>query len=161
MQISIREQRLPGIGQRYEMDLDETRRLVVITTPDGGRSIGFADGDRDEVPAMGLTREQATMLGALLLGAHFSIDVRDDPAIDADTVLVDTITVPDGAPSIGRRPSDILHSTTDDALILGVIRDRTPDVLEPDRDPPLDAGDRVAIASRADLIEAARRLLTG
>lgn len=161
MDVTIREQRLPGIGQRYEFDLHDDRRLIVIATRDGGRWVGVAEGDADDVPMLELDREQATMLGALLLGAHFSIDVADDPDVDGDTVIVETVTVPDGAPSVGRRAAELLADAPDSAQVLGVIRDHTPQVVEADRNAPLRAGDQVAIAARIDQVAIVRGILTG
>lgn len=160
MNITVREQPLPGIGKRYEIDLTPTRRLIVVTTRDGGRWIGLNENDADDTSMLQLTREQATMTGALLLGAQFSIDVADDPAFDADMVIVDTVTVPHGASSVGRRPSDVLATAPSSTRVLGIIRDQTPEVVESDRDSPLGAGDQIAIAARADDVKIARRLLT-
>ncbi len=161
MNITIRQQPLPGIGQRYEIDLSKTRRLVVVATPDGGRTMGVVASSADDVPMVDLSREQATMLGALLLGAHFSIDVAADPTVHGDTVIVDTVTIPCDAPSVDRRPSDILPEDPRSAQVLGIVRDRTPEILESDRDSPLRPGDQVALAARAIDMERVRRLFTG
>ncbi len=90
------------------------------------------------------------MVGALLLGARFAIDVSEDPKVAGDTVIVDTVRVLEGAPSVGHRPSELLVPWQPEAVLLGVIRDQTPEVVEYDGDRPLAAGDRVAIAARKD-----------
>lgn len=161
MDVTIREQRLPGVGQRYEFDLNDDRRLIVIAILDGGRWVGVAEGETDDVPMLELSPEQATMLGALLLGAHFSIDVADDPHVAGDTVIVETVTVPDGAPGVGRRAAELLAGAPEPVQVLGVIRDHAPEVVETDHDAPLRPGDQVAIAARADQVGAVRDILTG
>ena len=47
------------------------------------------------------------------------------------------------------------------AVLLGVIRDQTPEVVEYDGDRPLAAGDRVAIAARKDQLDEVTAAFTG
>ena len=46
-------------------------------------------------------------------------------------------------------------------VLLGVIRDQTPEVVEYDGDRPLAAGDRVAIAARKDQLDEVTAAFTG
>jgi TrkA domain protein len=161
MEITVREQALPGVGQRFEIDLDHERRIVVVAARDGRRTIGIAHGDDELDEACSLTADQAMMVGALLLGARFAIDTAHDPGIQADRVVVETITIPDGAPSVGRRAAELVEPLGPDVAVLGVVRDVTPEVVEDDVDTPLAAGDRVAVAARHDLVARVERLLTG
>ena len=48
-----------------------------------------------------------------------------------------------------------------EAVLLGVIRDQTPEVVEYDGDRPLAAGDRVAIAARKDQLDEVTAAFTG
>lgn len=160
MSINVKEQSLPGIGQRFEIELSPGRNLVVVATRDGGRAIGVSGPDTDEVATLALTADQSVMLGALLLGARFAIDTSDDPRVEGDTVVVETVTIPPDAVAIGHRPSQLLAPIAADAALLGVIRDTTPEIVE-DQDAPLAPGDRVAIAVRRDRLETVGRAFTG
>lgn len=161
MNITIREQPLPGVGKRYEIDLSETRRLHVVAATDGGRWLGVAEAHDEDPPIIELDREQATMIGALLLGARFSIDISADPEVSGDTAIVETVTIPEDAPSVGHRPSEVLGAAPQSAQVLGIIRHQTPELIEPDLDAPLRSGDEVAIAARFDQMAGTRELLTG
>jgi TrkA domain protein len=160
MNINVREQALPGIGQRYEVDLAPGRTFVVVAGRDGSRSIGVNDSSDDELITFTLTADQAVMIGALLLGARFSIDAGEHPAPE-EIVIVETVPVPADAPSIGRRPSALFADHRDAAAVLGVIRDDTPEILEADADAPIAAGDRIAIAVRRGVAGEITRLVTG
>jgi len=160
MNINVREQPLPGIGQRYEIELGAGRSFVVIAGRDGSRAIGVNDSGGDELVTFTLTADQAVMIGALLLGARFAIDTGGDPATD-EIVVVETVAVTDDAPSIGRRPSALFAAHRDDAAVLGVIRDDTPQVVEDDADAPIAPGDRIAIAVRRGRVPDITRLVTG
>ena len=69
MDINVREQALPGVGQRFEIELSPGRQFVVVAHLDGQRSIGISEPghDPDEVDTTELTVEQSVMVGALLL----------------------------------------------------------------------------------------------
>ena len=41
MNIHIREQKLPGIGHRYEFDVDAGRKLTVVVQHAGRREVGL------------------------------------------------------------------------------------------------------------------------
>ena len=73
LEIQIREERLPGIGHRYELELGNDRRLVVVAHDSGKRDIGVVSGDAD-VPdfIVSLTPDQAAAVAAILAGARFS-----------------------------------------------------------------------------------------
>ena len=163
MDINVREQALPGVGQRFEIELSPGRQFVVVAHLDGQRSIGISEPghDPDEVDTTELTVEQSVMVGALLLGARFAIDVSEDPKVAGDTVIVDTVRVLEGAPSVRHRPSELLVPWQPEAVLLGVIRDQTPEVVEYDGDRPLAAGDRVAIAARKDQLDEVTAAFTG
>ena len=83
MDINVREQALPGVGQRFEIELSPGRQFVVVAHLDGQRSIGISEPghDPDEVDTTELTVEQSVMVGALLLGALLMIVVVMLPAI--------------------------------------------------------------------------------
>lgn len=162
MEITVREQVLPGVGQRFEIDLGHGRKLVVVAGRDGSRTIGVAQADDDDLDgACTLTAEQAFMVGALLLGARFAVEAAPQHRGPEGHVTVETVTVPAGSPSVGRQPSEVVAPFGDEVVILGIIRDITPEVVEADPDPPLAAGDRVAIAARNDLMPQVSKLLTG
>ena len=59
------------------------------------------------------------------------------------------------------RPSELLAPWQPDAVLLGVIRDQTPEVVEYDGDRPLIEGDRVALAARKDQLDEVACAFTG
>lgn len=72
-EVRIREQALPGIGHRFELDLAGGRSLVVVARRDGSRDVAVREGDDDATRGtVRLAREQAVAVGSLLLGARFA-----------------------------------------------------------------------------------------
>ncbi len=72
--LQVRHQRLPGIGELFELDTASGLTLTVVTHRSGRRDI--ASGTRDEArPAVtaGLTRAEALAIATLLSGAHIEL----------------------------------------------------------------------------------------
>lgn len=71
MDIRISEERLPGIGRRYELRVAADRSLSVIVQQDGARPIVVLGAGADEPEfAVRLNLEQAVALAALLMGTR-------------------------------------------------------------------------------------------
>ena len=162
MDIHIREQRLPGVGHRYELDIDAGRKLTVVVQHGGRREVGLWSGPADEADAVvSLSQEQAVALAALLSGARFSIDSTGDNQIDADQVAVETVTLGAASPAVGRPLKDIPLMGDSEAAALAVIRDETPEMVDDETTRPCQPGDRVVIAARRQHVAAVVRALAG
>ena len=162
MNIHIREQKLPGIGHRYEFDVDAGRKVTVVVQHSGRREVGLVSRLAEEPNVVvSLSQEQAVALAALLSGARFSIDSTDDDQIDADEVVVETVTLGPASPALSRPAKDI-HLTGDaEAAVLAVIRDETPELVEDETTRACKPGDRVVIAARRQHVAAVVRHLAG
>lgn len=162
MDIHVREQRLPGIGHRYEMALSGDRRLTVVVQDGGRRELGLVSSHADEPDvAVSLTQEQAVALAALLSGARFSIDTTEDDQIPADEVVVQTVTLGAASPAVGCLVKDIRLGGDPDAAVLAVIRDETPELVEDEPDQPIQPGDRIVVAARRQHLASVARQLAG
>ena len=162
MDIHIREQRLPGIGHRYELNVDAGRKLTVVVQHGGRREIGLVSPLAEEPDAVvSLSEEQAVALAALLSGARFSIESTTDHQIDCDEVVVETVTLGPASPAVGRPVDDIRLLGDTEAAVLAVIRDEAPElVVEDETTRPSQPGDRVVIAVRRQhLAEVVRQLV--
>lgn len=159
--INVFEQPLPGLGQRFDVPLDEGNVLCVVALRDGGRQLAQRSIDDDAADTLiDLDRDQAVTIGALLLGAQFSVTSPVD-AEPGDRVIVETITIAEDAPAIDRSAGEALSVFGRDVAVLAVIRDQTADIVERDLDLALRGGDRVAIAARGTCRSAIIRVLNG
>jgi len=80
MEMQIQEQRLPGIGHRYELKLQRDRRLIVVVQDRGRRELGVISGAAEGPDVVvSLTQDQAVALAALLTGARFSLSAVVEP----------------------------------------------------------------------------------
>ncbi len=162
MDVRVREQRLPGIGHRYDIQLDDGRQLFVVVQGDGRRAVGIVDPEADQ-PDMAavLSQDQAVAAAAILTGARFSIDTSEDDHIPGDEVAVETITLGERSPAVGQVARDVAHSAGPDVTVLAVIRDETPDLVEDAPTEPIRPGDRIVVAARREQVATLVRRLTG
>lgn len=159
MEVRIREQSLPGIGHRYELPVDAKRSLIVVVQRGGGRQIVVGRPDADEpAAAVTLTHDQAMAVAALLTGARFAIEAEREHQAGGD-VAVETVTLSERSPAVGRLVRHVPLLAGADAAILAVIRDDTPQLVEDEDAEPCRAGDRVVVAARRDRLAAVVREL--
>lgn len=150
-QVHIREQQLPGIGHRFDLDVEDDLTLTVVVRRDGSRDVAVSEKAPDKPrPSVHLGREQAVVVGSLLLGARFS-----DGGADRGGWALDVSTVVLGArsPAIGRIPPEIPLPGGSEAAVVAVARDDTPQLLEDDQHRPCEPGDRLVIVARRDRLD--------
>jgi len=157
--VHIREQNLPGIGRRFDLDVEGDLRLIVVARRNGSRDISVSDKDADTPRrSVHLRREQAVAVGSLLLGARFSDSGEDGGEGELD---VGTVVIGAGSPAVGRIPTEIPLSGAPEAAVVAVARDDTPQLLEDDRHRTCEVGDRLVIAARREHLDAVMDHLAG
>jgi hypothetical protein len=158
----IREQRLPGIGHRYDLTAGGGKTLVIVVQHSGGRmlSIGTSDADEPEA-AVTLTEDQAVAVAALLRGARFTIDTREDDRTSADEIAVETIVLGPTSPAIGMAVDDVGLPADSVPPSLPSSGTAHPKLVEDDTVEPCHAGDRVVVSARRDRFPDVVALLAG
>lgn len=160
MDIHVHQERLPGIGQRYEFAISDDRHLVVVARSDGGRDLSLTDHSSDDAQTvLTLDRSQAATLGGLLIGATFTIDATEEGG-PTDDVIVKTITLGSAAPVLGQAIAGIDLTGHAQAVVLALIRDTTADLVEDPATCGCQPGDRLVIVAHSDHIDAVTQLLT-
>ncbi|MCU0272458.1 MAG: hypothetical protein MUE34_04420 [Acidimicrobiales bacterium] len=160
MEITVREEHLPGVGVRWELDLPDGAVLHVTAERSGRRQLGLTHRGQD-APAwtLRLDQQQAVTIAALLLGARFTIGASEPSPAESE-VVVDTIELGPASPLIGRRLSEISLPEAD-AMVLAIIDDETPELLEHAAERRCEPGDRVVVAARARDMTALAEQLRG
>ena len=156
MSVQVREQQLPGIGRRYELDLENDTQLVVIAERGGGRRLAVTEAGHEATgPELILNVDQAATVGALLLGARFSVEPNDSTAATSEhgtTVVVETATLSETSPAVGKVFADLPFIDHDCIAILAVISDETPGLIKDTSVKPTRPGDRLVVAAQREHI---------
>ena len=79
--LKVRHERLPKIGELFEVVADAGRVVTVVSHRSGRRELAIGAPASDEpLATVSLTRVEATALAALLVGAHIELVTDPRPA---------------------------------------------------------------------------------
>lgn len=152
METRVSEQVLPGIGIRYEIDLGTGEHLYVVASRDGHRQIGVRQDDDNDSHVV-LDQQTAVAVAALLLGARFTVDTRQEEWVNSDEVVVDQVELLDDSAVVGQTQAELTLADPE-AVVLAVMSDTTPQLVESDTEYRCQPGDHVVVAARAARIDA-------
>lgn len=149
--MTIYETDIPGVGHKFELELDDGSRAVVLVHHDGRREIFHRpDPDADSEKLFDLESGQARDLAAMLQGTGFeTVDVAslDVPLGDA---IIEWVTVPSDSPLAGETLGDCDIRNETGASVIAVQRGEET-IPNPDRDFVVEADDiLVSLGSRRE-----------
>jgi K+/H+ antiporter YhaU regulatory subunit KhtT len=159
--LHVRALRLPGLGWRYTIPADRGRHVMVVVEDRGPRYLVLLDPHLDEaLTTVRLPAGHASVLAALLTGARFTLLPSDEPAgVDAADpleVVVETLRVTSGSPAVGLTQDEAAPRLGADAALLGVIDDRSPELVDPEGGRAIQEGDTLVIAARRGRMQSLR-----
>lgn len=161
-EVHVREHPMPGNAQLFELTLANGSRLTVATEPQAStRELSITLLGHDEPAASVTLRDaEATTLAALLSGIRLVIE-RLPPDETDDIATLHTLAIGASSPAVGRRLDQIGVPSPDDATVIAVIRDDTPDLVEQEDQRPCQPGDRLVLVGRPDPLRELIRYLLG
>ena len=149
--MKVYETEVPGVGQKFELELTGKTRLVVVHHHDGRCELFRRDGpDADGEKILDLNGEQANKLGSILEGAYFETVDTHSLSVPLGEDIIEWIEIPEDSPVAGStlEGCDIRNRTG--ATVIAVQRgDDT--ISNPEPDFELAGGDLlVAVGSRVE-----------
>lgn len=102
--MAVYETNLPGVGKKFEFDLEEGARIVVVIHNTGRREIFHKDHeDADAERIFELTDEESRQFGTILEGAYFQpVSTQTVETLLDDETLLEWIEIEEGADLEGR-----------------------------------------------------------
>ncbi len=88
--MTVYESDLPGVGKKFEIELDDGERLVIVTHNTGKREVYLkADADADSEKVFEVSDRLARKIGTILEGAYFQpVQVKQvETMLSDDTYL--------------------------------------------------------------------------
>lgn len=154
LDVTVYETDVPGVGRKFELEVGDGSRLVVLLHHDGRRELFVRpDPDGDSERVADLTGEQARRLGAILGGAYFQPVEFSSTDVPLGDAIIEWVTIPEGSPVAGGTLADSNLRDATGASVIAV--QRGPDTIaNPDADTTLNAGDvLVALGTRDEHAE--------
>jgi K+/H+ antiporter YhaU regulatory subunit KhtT len=146
-EVHVREHPFPGTGRLWTVTLTNGIQLTVVAGPDTGRQLGISlPGAEEPVVNVEMTGVESTTVAALLSGIRFVVEQPD--AVPVNAANLRTVALPAGARAVGLRLDELDVPEPDQARVIAVIRDDTPDLLEDDPERPCEPGDRLVLVGR-------------
>jgi len=146
----VKEQELPGIGRRYELDCIEGGTAVVVIHHSGRRDLYLVEPGQSEPQAvLTLTDRQSRSLGAILGGAYFTPAVVEEIEAVIGDLLIDWVTLRDDSPGAGRTIAALEIRRQTRMTVAAIARDGET-LIAPDPGEQLRAGDRLVVVGRRE-----------
>lgn len=147
-EVHVREHPMPGNARLFSLTLSDGTLVTLATDAAGRRELSVTPVERDEpVASIRMRDVEATTLAALLSGVRFTVDVSTEQQ-PVRAANLRTVTIGAGSPAVGRRLHEIAAPAPEDATVIAVIRDDTPELIERDPDRPCEPGDRLVLVGR-------------
>jgi len=151
--MTVYEADIPGVGRKFELELDGDERLVVIIHHDGRRDLyRRPDPDADGEQLASLTGKRARQLGSILDGAYFQPVEMDDLGVPLGDSIIEWITVEGGSPIVDTTLGDCDVRQRTGASVIAIQRGEET-YANPEPDFTIEGGDLlVAIGTREEQV---------
>lgn len=101
--MTIYETEVPGVGHKFEMELDGSERLVVLIHHSGKREVYLRpDENADSQKLFGLSGKQARQFGSILEGAYFQPVEMDDIQVPLGEAVIEWVEIEPESPVVGQ-----------------------------------------------------------
>jgi len=122
--MTVYESDLPGVGKKFEIDLDDDTQLVVVIHNTGKREVYRREGDADSEKLFEVTDQLARQVGSILEGAYFQPIATDttETMLDEDSLL-EWVKVVEGSSLVGRSLAELDFRTETGASVVAIKRE--------------------------------------
>lgn len=146
----VREQHLPGIGQRYDIPCEGGDELTIVIHHSGRRDLYLLPRGAEEPEAAAtLSDRQARAVGAILSGAYFKPAVVEEIEAVIGGLLIDWVTLAPGSPGVGRSIAELEIRRRTRMTVAAILRGGVP-LVAPEPSEVLQAGDRLVVIGRRE-----------
>lgn len=149
--MTVYETDVPGVGHKFELELEGEERLVVVLHHDGKREVYLRPGpDQDSQRLFGLSGKQARQLGSILEGAYFQPVEMSETRVPLGEAIIEWVDVEAASALVGAslREADLRERT---GVSVIAIQRGEETLSNPDPQTVLQSGDiLVAIGQRSE-----------
>lgn len=101
--MTVYETEIPGVGRKFELELDDQARLVIVIHHDGRREVFHRpQAEADSTLLFSLTDEQARRMGSILEGAYFQPVEVESLDVPLGESIIEWIEIDSESPMAGQ-----------------------------------------------------------
>ena len=144
--MTIYEADLPGVGKKFEVELDGERRLVIVIHNTGKRELFVRESeDEDADKLFELTDRMARQVGTIMEGAYFQpIRTETIDTVLSDDTLIEWVNVTEESPLVGETLAETRLRQELGVSVIAVQRgDET--ITNPDPNTPIEVEDTLVV----------------
>ncbi|MBX0288093.1 cation:proton antiporter regulatory subunit [Haloarcula salinisoli] len=152
--MTVYETDVPGVGKKFEVEIDSSERLVVLLHHDGKREVFHKpDPDADAERLFTLSGKLAREVGAILQGAYFQPVETDEVEVPLGEAIIEWLDVSEDGELVGETLGEAnLRQRTGVSVI--AIQRGSDTVPNPGPEETVTAGDiLVTLGTREELAE--------
>ncbi|MCO8245320.1 TrkA C-terminal domain-containing protein [Haladaptatus sp. AB643] len=160
--MTVYETDVPGVGKKYEIEIDDTTRLVILLHHDGRREVYLRPSDdADSEKLFSLTGKQARQVGSILEGAYFQPVELDDVTVPLGDAIIEWIDVPLSSSIVGKTLQSVALRNRTGVSVIAIQRGEET-VSNPDPEETIQADDiLVTIGTRDEQASLSELIATG
>lgn len=160
--MTVYESDLPGVGKKFEVELGDDERLVVVIHNTGKREVFRRTGDEDSVKLFELTDQLARQVGSILEGAYFQPIITDqsETMLDENTLL-EWVRVDEGSDAVGRSLAELDFRNRTGATVVAIQHEDETTESNPSPETTLRAGDTLIVLGPREACQTVLDLVAG
>lgn len=159
--MTIYESDLPGVGKKFEIDLDDEATLVIVIHNTGKREVFLREGEADSEKLFETTDQMARQIGTILEGAYFQPIATDttETMLDDDSLL-EWVKVVENSEIVGQTLESLDFRNATGASVVAIQRDDDTE-SNPGPETVIEADDTLIILGTRDACQRAESLAGG
>ena len=139
--MTVYETDVPGVGKKFEVEIDGGERLVILLHHDGKRELFHKpDADSDAERLVSLSAPLARKVGAIIQGAYFQPVETDEVEVPLGEAIIEWLDVESASPLVDQTLAEAHIRQQTGASVIAIQRDSTT-IANPDPDERIEAGD--------------------
>jgi K+:H+ antiporter subunit KhtT len=160
MNVEVRQDDLPGIGRRFEIECEDGGVVTIVVHHTGRRDLYAFPPGADTPCVVTLRDEQAQVVAEILEGSWSGMPGARGVQEALDDLSIDWVALDPGSPATGRTVGNLGIRTGTGVTVMSILRGNGV-IHDPGPDEELRAGDRLVVAGRRYRLGDFRRLVLG
>jgi TrkA domain protein len=158
---TISEANLPGVGRKFQIEIANGDRLIIVIHDDGTREIYHFDRKNFDRASsvVTLADSEARQIAGIIGGLSYVPKALPSAELILDDLLLQWFKIEPGAACIGKTIRDLQVRTTTGASIVSIIEANRTKRTNPEADTVLYEGATLILAGDRKTIDAAKNLL--
>ncbi len=160
--MTVYEADLPGVGKKFEVELDGERRLVIVIHNTGKREVFVREDENEDADKLfELSDRLARQVGTIMEGAYFQpIRTETIDTVLSDDTLIEWASVQEGSSLAGKTLAETRVRQELGVSVIAVQRGEET-ITNPDPETPIEPGDTLVVLGSQEACRQLDELVAG